>query len=300
MNRADLHAHTTASDGTFSPAELVAEAQRVRLDVLAISDHDSTEGIAPALLANRGSTLRIIPAIEINCDIPDGEVHMLGYFKEVPGGLRPPAASTPVPESGELAPGGALQDLLRRLRAGRYERAKGMADKMNALGMPVTFERIEQLAGGGSIGRPHVARAIVEAGHAYTIGEAFERYIGRDGPAYVERMKLSPAEAAQAISASGGAPVLAHPYMFDQQGTLLKSVGPDKLLPGLVAAGLRGIETYYYRYPTSAITSLLKLAAQYHLLATGGSDFHGSVKPGQGLGSVYVPWDAVEALLSSL
>lgn len=280
MNRADLHTHTTASDGTFTPAELVAEAQRVRLDVLAVSDHDSTEGLAPALHANQGSALRIIPAIEINCDIPNGEVHMLGYFKE--------------------APGGALQVLLHSLRAGRYERAKGMAAKMNALGMPVSFERIQELAAGGSIGRPHVARAIVEAGHAYTIGEAFERYIGREGPAYVERMKLSPAEAAQAIRASGGVPVLAHPYMFDQYGTLLKSVGPDKLLPELVAAGLRGIETYYYRYPTTAIAALLKLTSQYHLLATGGSDFHGSVKPGQGLGSVYVPWEAVETLLNEL
>src|SRR5438045_6145845 len=128
MNRADLHAHTTASDGTFRPAELVAEAQRVRLDVLAISDHDSTEGIMPALAANQGSPLRIIPAIEINCDIPNGEVHMLGYFKAVPDG--------------------ALQDLLLRLRSGRYERARGMADKMSALGMPVSFGRIEELAAG--------------------------------------------------------------------------------------------------------------------------------------------------------
>ena len=280
MNRADLHAHTTASDGTFSPAELVAEAQRVRLEVLAISDHDSTEGLAPALQANQGSALLIVPAIEINCDIPNGEVHMLGYFKAVPGG--------------------ALQELLLRLRSARCERAKGMADKMNALGMPVSFARIQELAAGGSIGRPHVARAIVEAGHAYTIGEAFERYIGREGPAYVERMKLSPAEAAQAIRASGGLPVLAHPDMFDQYGTLLKSVGPDKLLPELVAAGLRGIETYYYRYPTTAIGALLKQAAQYGLLATGGSDFHGSVKPGQGLGSVFVPWTAAEALLGEL
>src|SRR5436305_11218108 len=155
MNRADLHAHTTASDGTFSPAELVAEALRVRLDVLAISDHDSTEGLAPALQAGQGSALRIIPAIEINCDIPNGEVHMLGYFASVPGG--------------------ALQELLQRLRNARRERAQGMAAKMTALGMPLSFARIEELAAGGSIGRPHVARAIVEAGHAYTIGEAFER-----------------------------------------------------------------------------------------------------------------------------
>jgi predicted metal-dependent phosphoesterase TrpH len=280
LNRADLHAHTTASDGTFKPAELVAEAQRVRLDVLAITDHDSTEGIAPALEANRGGRLRIIPGIEINCDVPDGEVHVLGYFNQVPGA--------------------GIQTLLTRLREGRYERARGMAAKMTALGMPVSFARVEELAGGGSLGRPHVARAIVEAGHAATIGEAFERYIGRQGPAYVERLKLSPAEAAQAIRQSSGLPVLAHPYAFDQYGTLLKSVDPATLVPGLVKAGLRGIEAYYYRYPTHAIGALQKLAAQYHLLVTGGSDFHGSVKPNQGLGSVFVPWEAAEALMAAV
>ncbi len=280
MKRADLHAHTTASDGTTPPAELVAEARRAGLDLIAITDHDSTEGIAPALEANQGGSLQIIPGIEINCDVPNGEVHMLGYFREVPGG--------------------ELQSLLTRLREGRYTRAQGMAEKMATLGLPISFARVEELANGGALGRPHVARAIVEAGHAATIGEAFDRYIGRDGPAYVERLKLTPAEAAQAIRASGGVPVLAHPYMFDQYGTLLRTVGPETLLPELVGAGLRGIEVYYYRYPTSAIAGLLKLAEQYHLIATGGSDFHGSVKPNQGLGSVYVPWEAVEAVRAEL
>lgn len=280
MNRVDLHAHTTASDGTFTPSELVAEAQRVRLDVLAVTDHDSTEGIALAFAANPGNPLQIIPGVEINCDVPNGEVHVLGYFRDVPSG--------------------ALQDLLPRLRAARYERAKGMVDKLAALGLPVAFERVEQLARGGSLGRPHVARAIVEAGHAATVGEAFDRFIGRNGPAYVDRLKLSPAEAVRAISDSGGVPVLAHPYSFDQYGTLLKSVQPDKLLPELVGAGLRGVEAYYYRYPTSAIAALLKLAEQHGLIATGGSDFHGSVKPGQGLGSVYMPWEVAEKLQAEL
>ncbi len=280
MNRVDLHSHTTASDGTFTPAELVAEAQRVRLDALAITDHDSTEGIAPALEANRGNALRIIAGVEVNTDVPDGEVHVLGYFHEVPRGT--------------------LQDLLKRQREGRYARAQGMAQKMTALGMPISFERVVQIANGGSLGRPHVARAIVEAGHAWTIGEAFERFIGRTGPAYVERLKLSPADATRAIREIGGVPVLAHPFSFDQYGTLLKSVHPEQLLPELVNAGLRGIETYYYRYPGDAIASLLRLAEKFGLLATGGSDFHGSVKPGQGLGSVFVPLEVVAALQAEL
>jgi predicted metal-dependent phosphoesterase TrpH len=135
MNRVDLHTHTTASDGTMTPAELVAEARRVRLDVLAICDHDSTEGIAPALSANPNGALHIIPGIEVNTDVPDGEVHVLGYFRQVPQG--------------------AIQDLLVRLREGRYVRAQRMAEKMAALGMPISFERVVEIAGGGSIGRPH-------------------------------------------------------------------------------------------------------------------------------------------------
>ncbi|HET6320407.1 MAG TPA: PHP domain-containing protein [Chloroflexota bacterium] len=280
MNRVDLHTHTTASDGTFTPAELVVEAQRVRLDVLAICDHDSTEGIAPALAANSNGALQVIAGVEVNTDVPGGEVHVLGYFKQ--------------------APQGAMQALLARLREGRYQRARGMADKLAALGTPIAFERVVEIAGGGSIGRPHVARAIVEAGHAATVGEAFERFIGRHGPAYVERLKLSPAEAARAIRDSGGVPVLAHPFTFDLNGTLLKSVHPEQLVPELVKAGLGGIETYYYRYPGDAIVSLLRLAEKFGLIATGGSDFHGSIKPGQGLGSVFVPWDSVERLNRAL
>ncbi len=280
MNRVDLHTHTTASDGSLTPVELIAEAQRARLDVLGITDHDSTEGIAPALAANRGHVLRIIPGIEVNCDVPGGEVHVLGYFN--------------------AEPRGALQDLLTQLRQARRERARGIADKMAALGMPISFERVEQLARGGAVGRPHVARAILEAGHAATIGEAFDKYIGRHGPAYVERMKLSPPDAVRAIRQSGGVPVLAHPYYFDQYGTLMKSVHPEALVPELVEAGLRGIEVFYDRYPTSAITTLLRLTDKFDLIATGGSDFHGAVKPEIRLASVYVPWEVAEKLEQAL
>ena len=226
MNRADLHAHTTASDGTFKPAELTAEAKRIRLEVLAVTDHDSTEGIAPAVAANDDPILRIIPGIEINCDIPDGEVHVLGYFNQLPGG--------------------ALQALFQTLRDARIERGRGMTEKMTALGHACSFARVQEFAAGGSVGRPHVARAIVEAGYAATIGEAFERYIGRNGPAYVERMQFSPAEAVRAIRESGGVPVLAHPYAFDQYGTILKSVDPENScrswwMPGCAALKLTTI-----------------------------------------------------------
>ncbi|MBI3733129.1 MAG: PHP domain-containing protein [Chloroflexi bacterium] len=279
MKKADLHAHTTASDGTFTPAELIAEAKRAGLDVLGITDHDSTEGIAPAIEANRGNNLTIIPGIEVNCDVPGGEVHVLGYFKDVPGG--------------------ALQALLQRLRDGRRARAQGMVDKMTALGMPIAWERVVAFARGGSIGRPHVARAILEAGYAANIGEVFDKYIGRSGPAYVERLKLSPAEAVEAIRQSGGVPVLAHPYYFDASGAMIKTVNPETLVPELVAAGLRGIEVYYYHYPTSAMVGLMKIAERYRLILTGGSDFHGLTKTNT-LGGVFVPWEAYERLQAEL
>jgi hypothetical protein len=280
MNRIDLHTHTTASDGTFTPAELVAAAHHAQLAVLGIADHDSTEGIAPALAANQGHAMQIIPAIEVNCDIENGEVHILGYFKQIPTG--------------------ALQALLRMLRDERRKRAMGMVEKLAAVGVVISFERVEALAKGGSLGRPHIARALLEAGHVATIGEAFDHFIGRDGPAYFERYKLAPSEAVRAIRVSGGVPVLAHPYHYDPYGTLRRSVKPETLVPALVEAGLGGIEAHYFNYPTSAIVQLKKLAVQYNLLVTGGSDFHGIVKPDVQLGSVYVPPEVVDNLLAAL
>jgi hypothetical protein len=280
MNRIDLHTHTTASDGTLTPPELVAAALQRQLTVLGIADHDSTEGIAPALAANRGHAMRIIPGIEVNCDVADGEVHILGYFKQIPSG--------------------AIQELLRMLREERRKRALGMVEKLAAVGAPIAFERVEQLARGGALGRPHIARALLEAGHVATIGEAFDRFIGRNGPAYFERYKLAPSEAVRAIRASGGVPVLAHPYYYDQYGALHRSVQPERLVPELKPAGLGGIEAHYFNYPTSAIVHLKKLAEQYHLIVTGGSDFHGAVKPDVQLGSVYVPPEVVEDLMRAL
>ncbi len=276
MNQVDLHCHTTASDGTLTPAQLVARAAALALRVVAITDHDSTAGVAEALSAGERYGITVIPGVEINTDVPDAEVHVLGYFVD-------PADA-------------ALNDLLRTLRDGRVGRARRMAELLTEMGAPVRFERILEIAGHGAVCRPHVAQALVEAGHAATPGEAFAKFIGRNGPAYIERFKLTPAEACAAICRAGGLPVLAHPVFFDQSGGLHGALDLEAELPTLGQAGLAGIEAYYPGYDAVTMEYLLGVARRHNLLVTGGTDFHGR-RPGEpDLGGIYVPMKAVRRL----
>ncbi len=162
--------------------------------------------------------LEVIPGVEINTDVPHAEVHVLGYFVD--------------PDHAEL------NDQLARIQEGRVGRARKMAEVLTGMGAPVRFERILEIAGEGSVGRPHVAQALVEAGHAHGYQDAFERYIGRNSPAYVERMKFTPAEACALIRRAGGLPVLAHPVFFDKYGAIKSAVSLDEMLPEMIAAGL--------------------------------------------------------------
>ncbi|MFQ5924821.1 MAG: PHP domain-containing protein, partial [Dehalococcoidia bacterium] len=190
--KADLHLHTRASDGRLTPGEVVALAAKKGLSVIAITDHDSIEGIAAALVAAESfPSLRVIPGVEINTDIPDGEIHILGYFIDY--------------HSKEL------KQTLQRLRHAREIRAQRMIAKLAKLGIPVEWRRVKELAGGGSIGRPHIAQAMFEGGYIPSLQEAFKRYIGRQGPAYAERERLSPVEAVELVVKAGGLPMLAHP-----------------------------------------------------------------------------------------
>ncbi len=268
VSKVDLHAHTTASDGTLRPAELVKLALERGLIVLGITDHDSTEGIPEALEAAAGTPLRVIPGVEINTDVPAGEVHVLGYF---------------IDTANE-----ALQRQLSLQRSGREARARLMVEKLAALGLHISWERVLELAQGGAIGRPHIAQALVEQGYVATPAEAFEKYIGHGGPAYVERTKLTPAEAVALIRQAGGVPVLAHPTF---------SPDYEALVAELAGAGLAGLECYYAGYDQETVVHLLILAQRHGLLSTGGSDFHGlALKEGADLGSVYVPPDVVAQL----
>jgi hypothetical protein len=265
-DRLDLHAHSTASDGELSPAELVRLAVDRGLSTLALTDHDTTEGIDAARRAAAGTPLELIPGVELSADVPHAEVHVLGYYIDWHTAR--------------------FQAMLDRFREGRFGRAEKMTRKLAALGAPISFQRVKEIAGDASIGRPHVAQALVEAGHVATIAEAFDRYIGRNGPAYVERFRLTPEDAVGLILDAGGVPVLAHPREVT-----------DYIAP-LVKAGLLGLEAYYNGYDDATRSLLAHLAKQHGLIATGGSDFHGLNKMAHmsGLGEVDIPPNVVSRL----
>ena len=248
----DLHAHTTASDGTLTPRELVREAARRGLRVLAITDHDSTDGLPEALDEAAGrAPLRIVPGLEINCDVaaaPGGrasEVHVLGYCVDWQAGW--------------------FQDFLREQRAERVARVHRLADRLAELGMPIDPAEVLALAGDGSAGRPHVAQAMVRRGYVKSVREAFDRYLHAGGPASVPRHRLAPAEAVRVIRRAGGVPVLAHPGLADR----------DDLIPELIDAGLMGIECWYAEHSAQQTAHYLDLCRRRDLVPTGGSDFHG-------------------------
>ena len=234
MVEADLHLHTTYSDGNLTPTRLVELVAAKGLKVAAITDHDSTEGIAEALeAASRFPQLTIIPGVELSTDIPGNEIHMLGYF---------------IRYEDE-----AFQETLRSFRDGRVDRAREMVDKLAALGLPLDWERVCELAE-GAVGRPHIAQAMVEKGYITYPQEAFTHYIGRNGPAYAERDKMTPVQAVEYILGVGGVPVLAHPHVVDNV---------ESLLPELAEAGLAGIEVYYKEYTPKDVETFGAMADRY-------------------------------------
>jgi 3',5'-nucleoside bisphosphate phosphatase len=264
----DLHIHTTASDGVYSPSDIVRLAAEIGLKTIAISDHDTVGGIEEALAATKGLPLEVIPAVELSCEVAGGEVHILGYYVDC---HHPP-----------------LLEMLRNLRDARFGRARKMVEKLAGLGMPLSWDRVQEIAQGESVGRPHIARAMLEKDYISTTTEAFNLYIGRNGPAYVERYKLTPVDAIQLIRAAAGLPVFAHPdtnhSVFNELGTLIRG-------------GLVGLEAYYADFSETQRDELAGIATKLGLVATGGTDFHGFAGPGEVfLGGVYVPEQAVERL----
>ena len=266
----DLHLHTTASDGRLSPAELVRLVASQGLKQVAISDHDTTEGLAEAFeAAKEFSDLRIIPAIEISTDIPGDEIHMLGYFLD------------------HTDPD--LQSLLGRFRDGRLERGKAMVDKLATLGIHIDWERVKEIAGEGTaVGRPHIALAMVEKGYCKEPKDAFPEYLGRNGLAYVERTKMSPDQAVELLKRFGAVPVLAHPaYLVDMEPAIAL----------LKDAGLMGMEVHYAQYDAETVNHLAELAREYDLIPCGGSDYHGLGNTGELLpGTLGPPLETVEQL----
>ncbi|MCL5961567.1 MAG: PHP domain-containing protein [Chloroflexi bacterium] len=264
----DLHLHTTASDGMYSPRELVDRAVRAGLRYIAVTDHDTVDGVAPAIQVAKSLPLEVIAGIELSTEVPRGEVHVLGYFID--------------PRNPEL------QKTLDLLKSARWARAQEMVARLASLGLGLDWDRLLALAGKAAIGRPHIAQALVDSGYVTSIPEAFEKYIGRGGPAYVDRYKLAPTDAIGLLSRSGGVSSLAHPADIDDLGAIL---------PALAQAGLAGLEAYYHNYSPSTVRSLLDLAAMYDLVPTGGSDHHGwpTMKEAP-VGGVFVPPQSIERL----
>ena len=265
----DLHLHTLASDGRLTPTELIQLVVEQGLQTISITDHDSTEGLAEAYeAAKEFPHLRIIPGIEMSADLPGNEVHVLGYFLDYHDV--------------------EFQATLTEFRRGRVDRARIMVEKLDALGMHVDWDRVQHFAGDGSVGRPHIALALVEAGFFKEPKEAFEEYLGNDGLAYYDRPKLNPIESVEMIKRVGGVPVLAHPtFMNDMESgiTDLKKVG------------LVGMEVYYAQYDDDTVRHLARLAKEYDLIPCGGSDYHGLGNSGEPLpGTLGPPEEAIQLL----
>ncbi|MFN8375341.1 MAG: PHP domain-containing protein [Anaerolineae bacterium] len=266
----DLHMHTTASDGHLTPEQLVALALKRGLTTIAITDHDNTDGNRTARQLANGS-LTIIPGIEMGAE-DQGLIDILGYFID-------PA---------QMEPGAPFQQWLLGVREDRFHRGRRMVQRLEEIGVPVSFERVVQLADGAPITRPHVARALVEAGHAESTKDAFNRYIGEGAPAYVARKRLLPEDAIAQLHSVGACAVLAHPARVKNYETLIER---------LVPAGLDGVEVVHPDNNETVRLNLRGLAKRHSLVMTGGSDFHHPNTDGTiNLGAYNPPDGAVDAL----
>jgi predicted metal-dependent phosphoesterase TrpH len=268
---ADLHMHSTISDGRLTPSALVDLAYRNGVRIMALTDHDIVDGLPEAFeAAAKYPDLTLIPGIEMSTDVPGNEVHINGHFIDWRDeGFRVKLA---------------------HLQESRLGRARKMVEKLIALGKPVTWEAVESFAE-GAVGRPHIALALVEAGHVSTVNEAFDLYLSRTGPAYVERERLEPEEVVEIIHGVGGIATLNHPRELHAAG------GLDALLKRLKAAGLEGIEVYYQDYTPEEMETFKAFADKFGLLPLGGSDYHGLGSPQQREpGDIPLPMEPVNAL----
>jgi 3',5'-nucleoside bisphosphate phosphatase len=254
----DLHAHSTASDGSRSPADLVREAGRIGLSAIAITDHDTIDGVSEAVEAARSIGVRVVPGVELSAVEGDHETHILGLHIADP---RP------------------LETRLADLRLMRHSRAERMVTRLNELGVRIEFAAVLEQAGGGAIGRPHVARALIAEGWAVDFRDAFDRYLGSGRPGYVAKDKLAVSEAIGLIHSAGGLAVLAHPA----------HTGTRERVAAFVALGMDGLEV---RHPSHSAEDILRLGAlveHFGLVPSGGSDWHGASEGPRTLGMMRVP-----------
>lgn len=279
MGYVDLHLHTTASDGVKSPSELVRYAKSKGLRAISITDHDTIEGLEEGLTEGERLEFEVIPGIEISAEHSPGSMHLLGYFIDI---HYPP-----------------LNEKLKHLQRAREERNPRMVEKLNRLGVNITYEEVVRASGGGQVGRPHFAQVLIEKGYVKSFQEAFDRYLKKGASAYVDKLRFRPSEAIRFINEAHGVVVLGHPNTLGLNG-----YGElETLILGLVKEGLKGIEVYYPEHSSSEIALYRGLAEKHGLIMTGGTDYHGidneSVDVGGGRGEMKLPYSMVEALKSA-
>lgn len=269
MGKVDLHIHTTFSDGTLTPYEVVEKGYYKNLSALGITDHDTMEGIAAAEIAGKKFGVEIIPGFEFSTDYEGNELHILGYYCSQDNAI--------------------LTEILNIVKDSRFERMVSMVEKIKKLGLNIELSDILKTIKGDILGRPHLAAVICQKGYCKSSREAFQKYIGKDCPAYVERFKVNTFEAIDMIVKAGGIPVLAHPGIYDA----------DELIPLLKNGGLSGIEVFHPDHDINAIFRYKEIASKYDLLITGGSDFHDQeIGSSTLLGNITVDYTCVEKMKS--
>jgi predicted metal-dependent phosphoesterase TrpH len=276
MGYVDLHLHTTASDGSKTPSEMVRHAREKGLQAIAITDHDTIDGLQEGLQEAEKIGFELIPGVEISVEYPLGSMHVLGFFIDNQNAL--------------------LNERLRYLQKVRAERNPKIIERLNALGIQITYEDVLKVSGGGQVGRPHFAQVLFEKGYVKSYQEAFERFLKKGAPAYVDKARFTSKEALYFIKEAKGIPVLAHPNTLN-----IKEYSKlEELLLKLVSEGLRGIEVYYPDHSNLEVAQYKELAQKYSLLITGGTDYHGIEKDGLeigiGRGDMRLPYSIVEEL----
>ena len=280
----DLHIHSNASDGSLSPSDILSRAQALNLRAISITDHDTLEGSRAAASAPRPLPLEFLTGVEISASPPSstsltGSFHILGY--------------------GICLDDPALNNALVRLQAARRDRNPQIIRRLNEIGCRISLEELQEEFGKSQLGRPHIAQIMVRKGFVKTINEAFDEFIGKGGPAYIDKYRLECSEAIQIIRNAGGIAILAHPYLL--------KISDKKTLENIIITlkhmGLEGIEVYYPGHTPEDTVTYMELARQHHLLMTGGTDFHGAINPdiemGVGRGGFHVPYKLYEIVVSS-
>jgi predicted metal-dependent phosphoesterase TrpH len=276
MGYVDLHLHTTASDGVMRPSDIVRYAKTKGLQAIAITDHDTIEGLEEGLKEGERLNFEVIPGVEISAEYPKGSMHILGYFLDIYNPL--------------------LNERLKYLQKARAERNPKIVERLNSLGLKLDYEEVVKASGGGQIGRPHFAQVLVEKGYVKNFQEAFERFLKKGAPAYVEKLRFTPGEALHFIHEANGVAVLAHPNTLSIQAYNEL----EELILKLIDMGLKGLEVYYPEHSFLEVAQYKALAERHGLQITGGTDFHGiegnDLEIGIGRGDMRLPYSMVEGL----